>query len=110
MPHVPPVVTYRVTGGAAYLLGWQQHPDRTWWARLLWLECEGEAVRGAEAQVDARDVIQINGQDYSKVPRRQLSLRTPRDNTDPRDPGRTSRAQDRARLDSGRRRRPDPDF
>lgn len=72
MPRVPPVVIYRVTGGAAYLIAWQQHPDRTWWARIIWVQCEGEAYRGAEARVDARDIAKVVGQDYSKVPRRRL--------------------------------------
>jgi hypothetical protein len=110
MPRVPPIVRYRVTGGAAYLVAWQQLPDRSWWARILWVELEGDTYRGAEARVDARDVEQVPGQDYSQVPRRRVDPRRPRDLTDPRDPGRTSRAADRARVDNRRGPSAEPDF
>ncbi|TYK47168.1 hypothetical protein [Actinomadura decatromicini] len=113
---VPPVVTYRPTGGPAYLVAWEKHPDRTWWARLLWIEIAGDGYTGRHARVTADDVAPIPGQDYRAVPRRGLDPRSypPSDPTDPRDPSNRSRNRggDRYReaLERARHRGPEPDF
>ncbi|GAA3199412.1 hypothetical protein [Actinocorallia longicatena] len=109
---VPPVVLYRMARGPAYLLSWGRRPDRSWWAQLLWIELTGEGGwRGSRAWVDASDVSRIPGQDYRAVPRENLAEhRENRDLTDPRDPGRLSRAADRARFESRRAAPREPDF
>ncbi|GAB2812581.1 hypothetical protein GCM10022221_07720 [Actinocorallia aurea] len=107
---VPPVVRYRLTGGAAYLLAWGRRPDRSWWALVVWLETEGDGCRGARAWVDAADVRRLPGEDYGKVPRRELPAERGRDRTDARDPGRLSRAADRARRAARLPVPAEPDF
>ncbi|NEA23812.1 hypothetical protein [Actinomadura bangladeshensis] len=115
---IPPVVTYRAIGGPAYLLAWEQHPDRTWWARLLWLEIRRDGQVGRHARVAAGEVAPIAGQDYRSVPRERLEPRhrPPSDPSDPRDPTNRAisrnRGQERYRraVERGLRRRPEPDF
>ncbi|MDX6738669.1 hypothetical protein [Actinocorallia sp. A-T 12471] len=107
---VPPVVRYRLTGGAAYLLAWGRRPDSSWWALLVWLETAGDGCRGSRAWVVAADVARLPGEDYAKVPRRELPPEKNRDRTDARDPGRLSRAADRARRAARLPARPEPDF
>ncbi|MFA1547917.1 hypothetical protein [Actinomadura chokoriensis] len=115
---VPPVVIYRAISGPAYLLAWEQHPDRTWWARLAWLEVRRDGHAGRHARVAADDVGPVRGQDYSVVPRRRLGRRhrPPGDPTDPRDPANRAfnrnRGQNlyRSAVEQGRRRPPEPNF
>ncbi|WP_433145282.1 hypothetical protein ACQPZ8_01815 [Actinomadura nitritigenes] len=112
---VPPAVTYRPAGGPAYLLAWEQHPDdRSWWARILWVEVARDGYTGRHARVVAADVAPIPGQDYSTVPRRRVSprARRPSDPTDPRDPSHRRDARERYRIAFERalNREPEPDF
>jgi hypothetical protein len=111
---VPPVVAYRTNGGPAYLLAWEQHPDRSWWAQLLWVEITRDGYTGRHARVAAGDVAPIAGQDYRAVPRRRVSPRgrPPSDPTDPRDPSRRrdSRERFRSELERALNRAPEPDF
>ncbi|TDD25002.1 hypothetical protein E1287_37720 [Actinomadura sp. KC06] len=114
----PPVVTYRVIGGPAYLLAWEKHPDRTWWARLLWVEITRDGYTGRHARVIADDIAPIPGQDYRAVPRRGLDPRSypPSDPTDPRDPANRAFSQNRGqqrRREAAERalnRKPEPNF
>jgi hypothetical protein len=112
MPRVPPVVTYRPTGGAAYLLAWERLPDHPdWWAHIMWLEYKDTTtLRGTEARVHQSDVQKLPGQDYRNVPRRRARITG--DPTDPRDPGYKNRgeeAREQARLRQ-RERRDEPNF
>jgi hypothetical protein len=114
MPRVPPVVIYRPTGGAAYLLAWERLPDRPgWWAHIMWIEYKDEhTIHGAEARVHQRDVGQMQGQDYRSVPRHRPKPTLPSDPTDPRDPDYQTRrhaASEQARLQQ-QSRRDEPDF
>ncbi|WP_173100403.1 hypothetical protein [Actinomadura verrucosospora] len=111
---VPPAVTYRAIGGPAFLLAWEQHPDRSWWARILWVELGRESCTGRHARVAGDEVAPIAGQDYRTVPRHRVTRRTrpPSDPTDPRDPYHRPNAEERQRIAFERalRRKPDPDF
>lgn len=82
--NVPPMVINIHTGGPAYLIVWEQEPDRSWWAYLAWIEYTDIGWRGREARVIGADVQEIPGQDYSRVPRRRVD--GPQDPYDPRDP------------------------
>ncbi|ACY96555.1 MULTISPECIES: hypothetical protein [Thermomonospora] len=70
MPHVPPIVHSRTANGPAYLLAWIRSPEGAWEADIAWLEVEGESRQGRTAHVPAEDITKIDGQDYSRVPRR----------------------------------------
>jgi hypothetical protein len=111
---VPPAVTYRAIGGSAFLLGWDQQPDRSWWARILWIELDRDGYTGRHARVAGSDVAPIPGQDYSTVPRRRLDprARPPSDPTDPRDSHHRPSPKERHRIAFERalRRKPEPDF
>lgn len=95
-----------------------RYADRTWWARLLWLEIRRDGQVGRHARVAADEVAPIAGQDYRSVPRERLESRhrPPSDPTDPRDPVNraisSNRGQERYRraVERGLRRRPEPDF
>lgn len=110
MPRVPPVVTYRPTAGAAYLLAWERLPDHPdWWAHIMWLEYKDTTtLRGTEARVHQNDIQQLSGQDYATVPRRRIAG----DPTDPRDPAyktRHDQALEHARVRQ-QMQRDEPDF
>ncbi|QXJ22167.1 hypothetical protein AGRA3207_003126 [Actinomadura graeca] len=111
---IPPAVIYRATHGPAYLLAWEQHHDRTWWARLLWIEIHPDGYTGRHARVVAADVAPIPGQDYASVPRHRIDSRTrpPSDPTDPRDPShrRDPQAGFRLAYERALNRKPEPDF
>ncbi len=115
MGNVPPVVAYRVTGGPAYLVAWERHPDRSWWARVIWIEIARDGYTGKHARVRAEDVAPVPGQDYRAVPRVRVDPRRtpPSDPTDPRDPvNRAPRGKARYRraFEAATRRPPEPDF
>ena len=111
---MPPAVTYRAIDGPAFLLGWERHPDRSWWAKILWIEMNPDGYTGRHARVPGAEVTPIPGQDYSKVPRHRLaaSTRPPSDPTDPRDPYHRPSPQERYRIaaEQAFRRRPEPNF
>lgn len=109
MGEVPPVVTYRVVDGPAYLLAWRRRPDRSWWALLTWVSRAGDGHRHHQCWVPADEIEPIPGQDYSAVPRRTPSAPEPSDPTDPRDPRHGDRAGDRAVIEQ-RLHRDEPDF
>ncbi|GAA3223365.1 hypothetical protein [Actinocorallia longicatena] len=79
---------------------------------LLWIELDqrGELTTMRRAWVDAGDVAAIAGQNYRAVPRLPPAAGELRDETDPRDPGRMSRAEARRRIDGRMERREEPDF
>lgn len=93
-----PQVTADILDGArAYLLGWARMPVSEgggWGARIAWIEPTEEGARITRGGlVDAREVHDIEGEDYSHVPRDGR----PRDDTDPRDPGYQHRQRERIR-------------
>ncbi|MBC6463479.1 hypothetical protein [Actinomadura sp. HBU206391] len=69
-PLLAPVVRSRTTGTYAFLLGWEQRPDRSWTARIAWLQKEGVTWRVVDLLVQADEINPVEGQDYSEVPRR----------------------------------------
>lgn len=82
----PQVTADILEGQRAYLLGWERLPVADgggWGARVCWVEIIDEGawvVRGGV--VPAATVHQVDGQDYTRVPRDP----TPSDPSDPRDP------------------------
>src|SRR5512139_3741654 len=127
MGDVPPVVRYRAIDGPAYLITWSRAPDGSWSAFLAWINKSDNDYRGAQGWAPAKDIEEIPGQDYSRVPR-QTRTRTgdddrnahandqqrnrslggrrpgPADPTDPRDPDHDRRAVDRSMIEKGIRR------
>lgn len=71
MPVIAPVVFSATAGGAVFLLEWQQLPEGSWGAEVAWMEWNGLAWQGKRRQVMADDLTRIEGQDYSRVPRRR---------------------------------------
>ncbi|WUI04016.1 hypothetical protein OHR68_20210 [Spirillospora sp. NBC_00431] len=65
------VVFSRTAGGAVYLLEWVQLPDETWGAEVAFTQWNWADVEGKRLKVVADDLRPIEGQDYTRVPRRR---------------------------------------
>lgn len=71
MPVLAPVVFSATAGGAVFLLEWVQFAEGGWGAEVAWMEWNGLAWQGRRKRVTADDLTRIEGQDYSRVPRRR---------------------------------------
>ncbi|TDD93319.1 hypothetical protein [Actinomadura rubrisoli] len=70
MPAIAPVVFSATAGGAVYLLEWQQLAEGSWGALVAYMEWNGLKWQGRRRQVMAENITPIEGQDYSRVPRK----------------------------------------
>src|SRR5690348_9448073 len=105
MRKVPPIVAAEIIDWRpAYLLEWQKLPaveGGGWGARIAWLELDEHGAWFARGGiVPAAQVRQIDGQDYTAVPRDAR----PTDPSDPRDPQHRERDHERAYMQELARR------
>ncbi|TDB88331.1 hypothetical protein E1264_11640 [Actinomadura sp. KC216] len=71
MAVLAPVVFSRAAGGAVYLLEWVQFPEGGWGAEIAFMAWNGLKWEGRRRRVTADDLTRIEGQDYTRVPRRR---------------------------------------
>lgn len=74
MPPDPPLVHLVSADRAVFMLGWEQHPDGSWWARVTWVEHVGGTQRRRAEWVRAGDVRPIAGEDYRHLARHRPRL------------------------------------